>query len=417
MKVELPYGDSHLTADIPDSNLVEVIYPHHLEPEETASQYVQQALQAPLGCPPLSRLARRGQRVAIVVDDHTRPCPTWEMMPPVMEELHRRGIGDQDVTVIFSTGTHRPVKHEEARRLLGGDFADRLTYLSNECRGDRFTSVGTTSRGTEVKVNDVYLEADLRILLGDVEIHYFAGYGGGRKSVLPGICHYSTIQDNYTTNFFHPHARPGRLDGNPMYENMTEAARLAPPHFCLNVVQNARHQMVGAFAGDFDMVLRKGATVVDKMFKVQVKDRADIVVTAADGTPHDINLYQAYKAIHLALNVVNPGGIIILAAECPDGHGSQPYHDWMQRYATADEIQEELSREFVPGGHKAYFHARALEQAQFFMVSGMDRDLLEGVFHMRVFDSVDRAVQEALRIKGRDASLLAIPQGTTTLPV
>ncbi|MBW1933504.1 MAG: hypothetical protein JRI56_10960 [Deltaproteobacteria bacterium] len=153
------------------------------------------------------------------------------------------------------------------------------------------------------------------------------------------------------------------------------------------------------------------------MYKVKVDEKADIVLTAADGAPHDINLYQAYKAIHLALNVVKDGGIIILAAQCPDGHGSQPYYEWMSKYETKEEMQEELSREFVPGGHKAFYHLKALDRAKFFMVSDMDRDMLENVFRMNVFESVDEAINEALRIKGKDARVLVIPKGTTTLPM
>ena len=417
MKIKFPYGTGFQEANLPDANLLGVIYPHELAPEKMANEFVRLALRTPVGSLPLGQLAESGQKVAIVVDDNTRPCPTWEMMPHIVAELHKQGIRNEDVTILFSTGTHRTVRHDEAQQLLGGTFADDLAYESNECKGDHFHSVGVTSRGTHVRVNETFANADLRILLGDVEIHYFAGYGGGRKSVLPGISHYSTIQDNYTSTFFHPKARPGVLDGNPMYENMTEAARLAAPHFCLNVVQNSQHQLVGAFAGDFDMVLRQGAAVVDKMFKVSVPQKADIVVTAADGAPHDINLYQAYKAIHLGVDVVNQNGIIVLVAECPDGHGSQAYHDWMEHYDTADEMQSALTREFVPGGHKAYFHARALEHAQFFMVSAMDRTMLEEVFQMRVFTTIDEAVEEALHIMGNDASILALPKGTTTLPV
>ncbi len=416
MKVDLPYGKGSLEADIPDGNLIDVVYPNELEPERPPAEYVRHALGHPMGTRTLSQLAEAGMTAAIAVDDNTRPCPTWEMLPHVVAELTRQGVDMDDITVIFATGTHRPVTHEEARELLGADYADRLTYTSNRCKQDDFTSVGTTSRGTPVHVNDAFLEADLQILLGDVEIHYFAGYGGGRKSILPGMCSYETIQDNYTTNFFDVNSRPGKLDGNPMYENMTEAARLTQPDFCLNVVQNPRHELVGAYAGDFDLVLRKGAADIDRMFKVEVPEQADVVVTAADGAPHDVNLYQAYKAIHLALNVVKPGGAIVLAARCPDGHGSQPYHDWMKRYDTREEMQEQLMEEFVPGGHKAYYHIKALEQADFYIVSDMDHDMLRDVFRMQVYNDINEALRQAFADQGDDASVLAIPRGTTTLP-
>ena len=417
MKVNLPYGNTTLEANIPDGNLIDVVYPRELEPEHSSAEYVKHALSHPLGAHTLSQLAEPGMCVAIAVDDNTRPCPTWEMMPHVIAELIRQGIDSDDITIIFATGTHRPVKHEEAKELLGASYAKELSYISNRCKDDEFTSVGITSRGTDVHVNDAFLQADLQILLGDVEIHYFAGYGGGRKSILPGMCSYQTIQDNYTTNFFDVNSRPGMLDGNPMYENMTEAARLTAPDFCLNVVQNAGHKLVGAYAGDFDLVLRNGAAHVDRMFKVEVPEKADVVVTAADGAPHDVNLYQAYKAIHLALNVVKPGGIIILVAQCPDGHGSLPYHDWMARYDTTKEIQEELSKEFVPGGHKAYYHVKALEKADFYIVSDMDHRMLRDVFRMQVYDDVNDAIEQALTDQGHDASIIAMPRGTTTLPV
>ena len=416
MKINLPYGNDFLVANIPDENLIEIVYPNEIKPDKDASNYIKEALEKPMGALPIKKQAKRGMKVCIVVDDYTRPCPTWEMMPHIIKELNDQGIKNDDILVIFATGTHREVKHEEAKRLIG-NYAEELEYISNNCRGKDFTYIGTTSKGTEVKIKNAFLEADLKILLGDVEIHYFAGYGGGRKSILPGISHYSTIQHNYTKNFFHPMAKPGILDGNPMYENMTEAARLAKPNFCLNVVQNASHEIVGAFAGDFDMVLRKGANLIDKMYKIKVKEKADIVLTAADGAPHDINLYQAYKALHLALNVVKENGIIILAAECPDGHGSEPYYQWMKKYKTKEEMEKELSKEFIPGGHKAYYHLKAMDKAKLFIISDMDKKMLENVFRMNVFENVDDAIKEALRIKGKDAKILVIPRGTTTLVV
>ncbi len=417
MKVKFPYGRSFLEADIPDENLIQVVYPNEKKPEKSEADYIKNALSNPMGALPIKKQAEKGMSVAIVVDDNTRPCPTWKMLPHVVDELKEKGIREDDIKIIFATGTHREVKDEEAKILLGEEYAESIEHISNNCKGNDFTYIGTTSFGTDVKIKNAFLEADLKILLGDVEIHYFAGYGGGRKSVLPGIAHYSTIQHNYTTNFFHPMSKPGVLDGNPMYQNMTEATRLAKPDFCLNVVQNASHEIVGAFAGDFDLVLRKGAQLVDEMYKVKVKEKADILITAADGAPHDVNLYQAYKAIHLGLNVVKDDGIIILLAECPDGHGSEPYYQWMKNYKTKEEMAEKLSKEFVPGGHKAYYHLKAMEKAKFFIVSSMDRKMLEEVFRMRVFDSPDEAIKEALKIKGRDAKIMAIPRGTTTLVV
>ncbi len=414
MKIGLPYGKKTLSIHVSKSNLLGVIYPNEIKPERTAEEYIRLALDKPMGTKRLCELAKKNDKVAIVVDDYTRPCPTWAMLPSVLKEIYRAGVKDKDITIIFATGSHREVKHEEATRLLGGDCANRLNYISNNFKENDFTYVGSTSKGTDVKVKNAFIDANIRILLGDVEIHYFAGYGGGRKSILPGISHYSTIQNNYQTNFFHPNSKPGVLDGNPMYENMTEGARLANPSFCLNIVQNSKKEIAGAFAGDFDMVLRKGASLVDKMYKIKIREKADIVLTAADGAPHDVNLYQAYKAIHLSLNAVKEDGIIILAAECPDGHGSQPYYEWMKKY-TKKEMEEKLGKEFTIGGHKAYYHLKALEKAKMFIVSDMNKDMLKNVFRMETFPTLDDALEQAFKEKGETAKVLVIPKGTTTL--
>ncbi len=415
MDIELPYGERKLKVSVPERNLAGVILPTDISPEEGAREAIVSALERPMGSRPLKEIAKGRKDAVIVVDDNTRPCPTWEMMPPVLEVLNKAGIPDGKITVIFATGTHRTVRDDEAQRLLGKDIASRVRYISNDPHGDDFTYVGTTSRGTDIEVKNAYLEADLKILLGDVEIHYFAGYGGGRKSILPGICSYKTIQENYIANFFDHTAAPGILDGNPMYENMTEAARLAPPDFTLNVVQNSRHEIVGAFAGDFDMVLRKGAELIDRMYKVSVKEKADIVIAAADGNPHDINMYQAYKAIHLSLPVVKDGGRIILVAACPDGMGSKAYEEWLREYDTPEEVEAALRKEFIPGGHKVYFQYNAIKRAKISMVTEMNKETVEGLLRFKYEESVQGALEKAIEEYGENSRVLVIPRGTTTL--
>jgi len=415
MEIELPYGETKLRVDVPEKNLAGVILPHDISPEKSAREMIVTALEQPMGSLPLSKIAKGKRDAVIVVDDNTRPCPTWEMMPPVLDILNNAGIPDDKIKVIFATGTHRTVRDDEAERLLGKEIASRIEYISNDCHGDDFTYVGRTSRGTEIEVKNSYLNADLKIVLGDVEIHYFAGYGGGRKSILPGISSYRTIQRNYIANFFSPRAAPGVLDGNPMYENMTEAARLAPPDITLNVVQNSRHEMVGAFAGDFDTVLRKGAELIDRMYKVSVKEMADIVIAAADGHPHDINMYQAYKAIHLSLPVLKEGGRIILVAACPDGMGSKAYEEWLKKYNTSEEVEAALRKEFIPGGHKVYFQYNAIKKARISMVTEMTEETVEGLLRFTFEENVQEALEKAMKEYGKKSRVLVIPRATTTL--
>ncbi len=421
MKISLPYGENFFSLNVPDKNLLSVLKPKGVRIDKSPEELIKDAIRSPAGTENIKDIIAKKKNkdtVAIVVDDHTRPCPTAEILPPLLEELYSAGIKDENILIIFATGSHRTTKPGEAKQLLGEDIASRIKYISNDCWGDDFVYIGTTSKDTSVYVKKAFYEADLKILTGDVEIHYFAGYGGGRKSILPGICNYSTIQDNYKRNFFHPNSKPGALNGNPMYENMTEGARFAEVDFTVNVVQD-ESGIVGAFAGDFDSVLRNGADLVKSIYSAQVPEKADIVVTAANGSPHDIDLYQAYKALHLALNVVKDNGAIILVAECPEGAGEgvghRNYLEWMRKYKTKEEMQRELEKEFCIGGHKAYYNHKALDKATLFLVSEMIEDEVEKTFLFKHSKDPNEALQKAFELKGRDSKVLVIPEGSTTL--
>jgi len=418
MKIKLPYGERELTVDVSDENLLEILKPKEFGINKDAETIIREALENPIKTRRLREIAREGNRVVIAVDDHTRPCPTNRILPPLLDELYAAGIRDSDITLIFATGSHRAVSNDEAKRLLGGDIASRIKHISNDCWGDDFVSIGTTSKGTEVSIKKAFHDADLKILTGDVEIHYFAGYGGGRKSVLPGVSRYKTIQSNYQENFFHPDSRPGKLNGNPMHENMTEAAEMAGVDFTINIVQTEKG-VIGAFAGHFDDVLRKGVNLVNGVYKIMAKEKADIVITAANGAPHDIDLYQAYKAIHLALNVIKERGVIVLVAECREGVGNgvgaQNYGDWMKRFRTKEEMEEELKKKFTIGGHKAYYQLKAMEKASIILVTDMPQDEVEKVYRLDYGRNPDDALAKAFEIMGRDAKVLVMPEGLTTL--
>lgn len=417
MEIELPYGKKMLKVDVPARNLLAVLKPKGYKQNKSPDELIKSALRNPIGTKRLSEIIaekKKKDSVVIVVDDHTRPCPTDKIIPPLLEELYSAGVKDENILIIFATGSHRSTKPEEAERILGKEVAQRIKYISNDSWGDDFVDVGTTKRGTHVFVKKAYVDADVKILTGDVEIHYFAGFGGGRKSILPGIAKYSTIQDNYKRNFFDPNAKPAKLDGNPMYENMTEAAKLAGVDFTINVVQDD-YGIVGAFAGDFDIVLRKGASLVEKIYKAEAPSKADIVITSANGAPHDIDLYQAYKALHLALDVVKERGAIILVAECPDGAGNRNYDEWMKKYKTKEEMKAELEKEFNIGGHKAYYNHLALEKATLFLVSAMPKEDVEKVFLFKYAPTPQAALEEAFNLYGRDSKVLVVPHGSTTL--
>ncbi len=413
--VWLPYGKSDVCVRIPARNLLGSIEPKQVPAADDATAEVERALNAPIGTKRLSEIAQPEHKIAIVVDDFTRSTPSQAMLLPVLAELNAAGVKDENVTIIFGCGTHRAVTPEEAKRILGTEVLNRVKTVSHDCNAQNLVFVGKTKHGTTVRVNRVFAEADVKLLLGDVNLHYYAGYGGGRKSVMPAISCKETISHNHAM-LLHANARTGVLEGNPIHEDMTEAARLAKVDFILNVVTNSKGEIVKAFAGDLEQAFLEATKLVDEMYRVSVDRRADIVVVSPGGYPADINLYQAYKALDNALEVVKRGGTIIMVAECPEGHGNQVFYDWMMRLGELKKVEREVKRHFELGGHKAYYLLKALKNHKLILVSSLPDYYANDVFKLKTARAVNDALRETLKNAGSQTKVWAMPQGNFTLP-
>ena len=415
--VWLPYGKTDVCVRVPARNLLGTIEPKEVQGAMNGKAEVERALKEPIGSKRLSEIAKPENKVAIVVDDATRKAPSEAMILPVLAELNAAGVKDENVTVIFGCGTHRAVKPEEAIALVGVEVLKRLKTISHDCRGTDLVNVGTTkTHGNKVFVNRVFNEADVKVLLGDVGFHYYAGYGGGRKSVLPAVSGEETIKQNHAL-LLHTNARTGILEDNPVHQDMTEAARLAKVDFIVNVVENKNGEIVKAFAGDLEAAFLEAVKLVDEIFRVTINRRADIIVVSAGGHPADINLYQAYKGLDNALDAVKRGGVIILVAECPDGHGNQVFYNWMTKFADLKKTEREVKRNFVMGGHKAYYLLKALQKHQIILVSSLPDYYATSIFKLKTGRAVNDALLEALKISGSASRVWAMPQGSYTLPV
>jgi nickel-dependent lactate racemase len=248
-----------------------------------------------------------------------------------------------------------------------------------------------------------------------VGFHYYAGYGGGRKSVLPGLAGEESVKHNHSL-LFDSGAGSGMLEGNPVHEDMAEAAKFSRVDFSVNVVMNGKGEIVRAFAGDMDQVFAEGVKLVDEMYRVSVDRRADIVVASSGGHPLDVNLFQAFKAVDHALAVVKRGGIVILVAECPEGHGNQSFYDWMAKYSDLKVVEREIKRNFVVGGHRAYYLQKALQNHKIILVSSMPDFYATNVFKLKTARAVNNALEEAFNIVGRSARVWTMPYGNFTLP-
>lgn len=414
--VWLPYGRTDVCVRIPARNFLGSVNPKDLPAAGDARAEIERALANPIGSKRLCEIVKPECMVAIVVNDATRHAPSDIMLLPVLAELNAAGVKDEQAKVIFGCGTHRAVTDEEAKRLLGEEACKRVKAISHDCRATDLVHVGKTkTHGNNIFLNRVFAEADVKILLGDVGFHYYAGYGGGRKSVLPAVAGEETIKHNHAM-LLNPNARTGILQGNPVHEDMTEAARLAKVNFIVNTIANSKGEIVKAFAGDLEQAFNEAVKACDEMYRVTVDRRADIVVTSPGGYPADMNLFQAYKALDNALAIVKRGGVVILVAECAEGHGNQVFYDWMQRLGDLKNVEREIKRNFVLGGHKAYYLLKALQNHTIILVSSLPDYYAQNVFKVKTARAVNDALIEALKTTGSGAKVWAMPYGNYMLP-
>ena len=414
--VWLPYGKTEVCARIPTRNFLGSIEPKGKTGVADPRAEVERALSEPIRTKRLSEMAKAGDKVAIVVDDATRATPSYLMVPPLLDELNKAGVKDEDVTIIFGCGSHRAVKPDEMEKLLGKEVLERAKMISHNYKSGDQVYLGKTSFGTKVYVNKVFAEADVKVLTGDVDLHYYAGYGGGRKSVLPAVSSAKTIQHNHSM-LLHSKARTGVLEGNPVHEDMVEAAKLAKVDFILNIVTNSKQELVQAFAGDLEEAFYEGVKLVDEMYKVPIERRANIVVVSSGGHPLDIDLFQAYKGIDNVLNAVKRGGVIVLVAECPEGHGNDVFYEWMIKFKDLKSMEKEIKKRFILGGHKAYYLMKALQRVKIILVSTMPDYYAVDTFKLRTSRALNDALRDAFDIAGKNAKVWAIPHGNITLPV
>jgi len=415
--VWIPYGKTQICARIPTRNYIGKIEPKEKQGVKDTTAEITRALNEPYGTRRLADLARRGDKIVIVVNDQTRSTPSHIIIPPLLDELNKAGIQDANITIIIGCGTHRSPKPEETKTLLGEQTLQRVKVINHDCKAKDLVFLGKTKTyGTKVYANRIFAEANLRILTGEVELHYYAGYAGGRKNVLPAVSGEETIQHNHAM-ILHPKARTGILEGNPIHEDMVEAAKLAKADFMVNVVTNSKGELVKAFAGDLEQAFYEAVKLVDEMYKVPIERRADIVIVSPGGHPRDIDLYQAYKGVDDALDAVKRGGAIIWVAECPEGHGNQVFYDWMTRFKDLKEMETEIKRHFQLGGHKAYYLLRALQRNQIILVSTLPDYYAVGTFKLRTARAINDALRDAFDTVGKDGKVWVMPYGNTTLPV
>ena len=410
--LELPFGHSHISLELPSSNLLSVLLPRDGERAREESALVRQALAHPIGTPRLRDLARPGQKVVIITSDLTRPCPSDRLLPPLLQELAVAGVPDADITIVVALGLHRPMSESELETTVGSDVYRRVRVVNHD--PGNTVRLGSTSFGTPVEIYRPVVEADLRVCLGNLELHYFVGYSGGAKAILPGCASRATVTANHAM-MARPEAAAGRLEGNPVRADIEEGVAMLGVDFILNVMLDGEKRILGAVAGEVSAAHRRGCALVAQRAEVTIRERADIVVVSAGGYPKDVNLYQAQKALENATHAARAGGIIVWVAECAEGYGNPTFETWMREMGSPDELLERIQGEFVLGGHKAAAIAAVLKRNRVYLVSGLQPEAVRWC-NLTPFDNLGEAMQTAFGEIGRDARVIVMPHGGSILP-
>lgn len=407
--VELPYGDGTVAVSVPEQRLVGVFEPRPLATVDDPAAELRRALADPVAAPRLRDLAQGVQSVAVVVEDVSRPVPNPLLLDAVMEELAQAGVAAQAVRVLVATGLHRALTPGELDDTLGR-WKGKLRIDSHDAKDPaELTLLGRTSLGTEIFINRVFLESELKITTGDVEYHQFCGYGGGAKCIYPGLADAVAIQANHSRMDL-PGTGAGRIDGNPVRSEVDEVGRMAGVDYNLSVALDAQHRVVAARAGDPERSFREVAAVIDDMYLVDLPRRADLVIASPGGYPKDLDLYQSQKAIEEATRAVTPGGDVLVFAQCSEGSGSPLFEEWMEAAVTPDDIIARIRKNFVMGGHKAYQIAREVKRARIHLHT----QLPPGRVRAWMMEPVGSLSQIEQLIASAD-SITILPQATLTL--
>ena len=409
MNFELAFGKGVQTLNIPDGYEVKTLLPNEVEVALTNGEEVIRSLANPIGSGRLRDIVSAGETVVIITSDITRPVPSKYIVPHIIDELLAGGVKAPDITVVFALGSHRTHTEQEMRYLVGASVFEQVRCVDSN--PDECVHLGTTKAGTPVDVFSTVVNADRRICVGNVEYHYFAGYSGGAKAIMPGVSTRSAIQANHSM-MIRAEACAGAIEGNPVREDIEDVVRFIPIDFIVNVVLDEHKQIVHAAAGHHVDAHREACTYLDRMYKAHIIERADVVIVSPGGYPKDINLYQAQKALDNAKHAVKDGGTIILVASCKEGLGENTFERWMTQSESPQFMVEEIARNFELGGHKAAAIALVLQQSRIILVSDLD-----DAFVNRIFLEPQKDVQSALYAVLKDGdSIIVMPFGGAILP-
>ena len=418
MKIQFPYGKTHLEYDFEVVNVLTSSIESY-DPGKSAQALVEEAMHAPVDSACLQELAKDKENVVIIASDHTRPVPSKVILPPMLLAI-REGNPNADITILVATGCHRETTKEELVAKFGQNIVDSEKIVVHDCDDtSNMVNLGTLPSGGQCLINRIAAEADLLLAEGFIEPHFFAGFSGGRKSVLPGVAARETVLANHCAEFIaHPCARTGILEDNPIHRDMLWAAKQAKLRYIVNVVLNGEKEVIYAVAGELEAAHKKGTDFLSQMCGVETEP-ADIVISTNGGYPLDQNVYQAVKGMTAAEAAVRDGGVIIMLADSSDGLGGDHFYhqlaDEKNINKTMDLFLSRGRNETVPDQWQSQIFIRILQKATVIYISQMDDKIVEAM-HMIPVENLDAAMEKAKKLINMEKPrITAIPDGVAVM--
>jgi nickel-dependent lactate racemase len=413
---QFKYGKTEVRFRLDPQMVVGALTIKDYPPLQNPEAAIHQAIRNPIQSKPLREVVKPGETVAFLVNDPTRIANSHVFMPILLNELNAVGVPDKDMFIMFAVGAHRLLPEEEMVEMVGAEVAKRVKMYNSDARDpSQFKFVGRTSRGNNVYFHKRVMEANHVICTGSIVYHFFSGFGGGRKALLPGVAQFETICRNHAL-MLEPGAGMGKLKGNPVYEDQVEGTEMKRPSFLLNVVLNEKKEFLKAYAGDYLQAHLEACNFVESIYGTPIDGLADLVIATCGGYPKDINVYQLQKTMDNAWLAVRQGGVVIILGECVEGVGDAQYLEWMKKYKTPERIEAEVRANFIVGGHKAYAVTRLMKKAQFILLSSLDSGLARTLLFTPVKD-MDEALHLAFAKVGPKPRVLLMPQGSLTVPI
>jgi lactate racemase len=421
MKLFLLYHHKKIEVSLFPKNLASVIMPQEVSPILDVPQAITIALDESRDQYSFDTFAQKGDKVVVIVSDITRYSGADLFLPLLINRMNREGIPDHDIAIVFSLGIHRPMSFEEQKQVVGEEVAQRVHMENHDAKDQsQLVFLGKTTKNTPVVINRRVAEADKVILTGTIGYHYLAGFGGGRKTILPGVASFEScvathlLVLNSEGGGRHPLARTGVLQGNPMHEDTMEAARLVPPKFLFNTVLSPDYGILNVAVGNWEEAFYQGCNFVDRHFKVILAERADLVVVSCGGYPKDINFIQAHKTFDYAFNALKLGGVMILIAACSEGIGNPDFLGWF-KFQDPVEMETELRKNFQINGQTAYATLMKAKKATVLLLSELPDSVVRTMALIPVH-SMEEAFTRAYQILGDNPTTYVLPYGGAVLP-